>query len=130
MRFESVLTHGLLIRDAEGVVWYPAQAGGAPRPALLVAARAAAKEGIVKGGKPTPDAYIAHLPEAVREMETAVRAHMGSEAVTEAVTLAVTEAPYETRSGPLADRAQVAVTYLGTLNTTQAFDAVVRRLFA
>lgn len=127
-RFDAAITAGLLVKDAvSGEIRYPS---GAERQPTLAAARAAAKEAAKRlKQKAEPLAYLAHLSADRRVEEDAVRAFLGSETVVRASELRYPDSTYLTRSGPLQDREQQALSYLEGKTRSQAEDEVVRQLF-
>jgi len=126
-RFDAAIAGGLLLKGADNIVRYPS---GIERQTTLAAARAAAKaQARQAGNKPTAMAYLAHLSAERRVEEDAVRVFLTRDDIVGASVTAFPDSTYRTRSGPLGNRDQTALTYLNGMNRAQAEDTVVQQLF-
>jgi len=94
----------------------------------LAKAKADAKAKLAQGQTPNRAQTLEELPQALREAERALEAFMSSDAVRQAARAANPVPAYETRGGPLADRSQVALSWLKGKTEQQARDLVVLRL--
>jgi len=128
-RFKAAIAAGYITRESDdGEVHYPSNE---PRQSILASARAEAKEAAKRAKTSVaPMAYLAHLSAERRAEEDALRQFLQSKAVQRAAEESFPDSTYRTRSGPLANRDQVAVKGLSGLSRAEAEDAVYRRIFS
>jgi len=98
---------------------------GAPPIGVTIAAGMAAAKA---AGRPESE-WVNHTTEAVRASELAFKQALRVTAVPADWTAGHPQPVHETRGGPLADRAQVAVGYLAGCTASAALDKVQRRVY-
>jgi len=120
----AAVTASLLERTEDGEYVFHGQTAHGSRKALIRQARLDAKD----AGQNSPESYIQHLPDDVRELERQFRRFMVNETVKANAAIAHPYPAFATRSGLHATQEQVAVAFLEGKDYDEAREAVINRL--
>lgn len=137
---DEAVTRKIFFRNNDGSLFYPDFEGGKREDGMTVVypgrartlalsdARKKAKN-VAGESKAHPQAYLDHLLPSERAIEKSYKEFLQDSEVRKKLEDRFPIPHFETKSGPLADRAQTEVKYLSGMDLEQAKDAVMRRLF-
>jgi hypothetical protein len=124
---EHLASKGELIEIKDGEVWYNTK----HRPSLLYHARQHAKvAGLKDSTEGGPPPYLQYLESKDRVTEMKLIMALRNDGLRAAAEQAIASTGYETCGGASADKPQMAVPYLKGKDRLQAYDTMLRRLYA